>query len=75
MCLLIIAAFIAGVCKNQSREDLGIRKPSIVNELYVLVDECARGEEWRLDPECAAQAANNPVPTDKKKEMRKRASK
>jgi hypothetical protein len=37
----IIAAFIAGVCKNQSREDLGIRKPSIVNELYVLVDECA----------------------------------
>jgi hypothetical protein len=37
----IIAAFIAGFCKNQSREDLGIRKPSIVNELYVLVDECA----------------------------------
>jgi hypothetical protein len=41
----------------------------------VPVDECARAEEGRLASERAAQAANDPVPTDKKKETHKRASK
>jgi hypothetical protein len=37
----IIAAFIARVCDNQCREELGIREPSTVSDLYALVDECA----------------------------------
>jgi hypothetical protein len=37
----IITAFIVGVCDNRSHEDLGIREPSTVSELYTLVDECA----------------------------------
>jgi hypothetical protein len=71
----IIAVFIAGVRDNRCREELRIREPSIVSELYALVDECAQAEEGRLAPEHAAQAANDPVPTDKKKETQKRASK
>jgi hypothetical protein len=71
----IIVAFIARVCDNGYREELGIRKPSTVSELYALVDECAQEEEGWLAPEHAAQTANGPVPTDKKKETRKRASK
>jgi hypothetical protein len=37
----IITAFIAGVCDNRCREELGICEPSTVSELYALVDECA----------------------------------
>jgi hypothetical protein len=71
----IIAAFIAGVRNNRCREELGIRKPSTVNELYALVDECARAEDGWLAPKRAVQAANDPVPTDKKKETQKWAFK
>jgi hypothetical protein len=71
----IIAAFIAGARNNWCHEELEIREPSTVSELYALVDECVRAEEGRLAPEHAAQAANDLVPTDKKKEARKRASK
>jgi hypothetical protein len=71
----IIAAFIIRVRNNRCREELGIRKPSTVSELYALVDECARAEDGRLAPKHAVQAANDPVPTDKKKETRKWASK
>jgi hypothetical protein len=71
----IIAVFIAGVRNNRCCEELGISEPSTIRELYALVDECARAEEGRLAPERAAQAAHDPVPTDKKKETRKQASK
>jgi hypothetical protein len=71
----IIATFIAGVHDNRCREELRIREPSTISELYALFDECARAEEGRLAPEHALQAANDPVPTDKKKETQKRASK
>jgi hypothetical protein len=36
----IIATFIAGVCNNRCREELGIREPSTVSELCALVDMC-----------------------------------
>jgi hypothetical protein len=55
--------------------EFGIREPSTRSKLYALVDECAREEEGRLALKRASQAANDPVPTDKKKEMRKCASK
>jgi hypothetical protein len=71
----IIGAFIAGVHDNRCRKELGIHEPSTISELYALVDECAQAEEGRLAPKYVAQAANDPVATDKKKETRKRASK
>jgi hypothetical protein len=71
----IIAVFLVRVCDNRCREELGIHDPSTLSELYTLFDECARVEEGRLALEHAAQAANDPVPTDKTKEMRKRTSK
>jgi hypothetical protein len=37
----IIVAFIAGVRDNGCCEELGIRRPSTIRELYALVDECA----------------------------------
>jgi hypothetical protein len=36
----IIAAFITGVRNNRCREELRIREPSTISELYALVDEC-----------------------------------
>jgi hypothetical protein len=41
----MIATFIAGVCNNRCREELGIREPSTVSELCALVDMCVRAEE------------------------------
>jgi hypothetical protein len=60
---------------NWCRKELEIHEPSTISELYALVDECAWAEEGRLAPERVVQAANDPVPTDRKKETRKRASK
>jgi hypothetical protein len=36
----IIAMFIARVHDNRCREELRIREPSLVSELYALIDEC-----------------------------------
>jgi hypothetical protein len=71
----IITVFIAGARDNRCRKELRISKPSIVSELYALMDKCVRAEQGQLAPERAAQAANDPVPLDKKKGTRKRASK
>jgi hypothetical protein len=71
----IITVFIAGVRDNRCRKELRISEPTIVSELYALVDKCVRAEQGRLAPERAAQAANDPMPLDKKKGTRKRASK
>jgi hypothetical protein len=70
----IMVAFITGVHDNQCHEDLGIREPSTVSELYVLMDECTEQRKG-LAPDHAAQSANDPVPSAKKKGTRKRTSK
>jgi hypothetical protein len=66
----IIVVFITGVCDNRCREELRIRELSTVSKLYALIDECARAKEGWLAPERVAQAANDPVPINKKKEKR-----
>jgi hypothetical protein len=71
----IIAAFITGVHDNRCPKELRICEPSTITELYALVDECAQAEEGRWALECSAQAANDPMPSNKKKGTRKRASK
>ena len=45
-----------------------------VNELYALVDRCARAEEGRLAPECAKKAEAGPTSSGGKKRPRKWSS-
>ena len=69
----IVTAFSANIRDIQMGEKLNMRKVRTVNELYALVDRCARAEEGRLAPERAKKVEAGPASSDGKKQPRKRS--
>ena len=46
----VIAAFLSNVRNRRIRSKMNFRLPKTVNELYTLVDKCARTEQGRRLP-------------------------